>query len=1571
MVEMAEPGRSFRPAMALLVFVALALSGALFTVTVAGEPRVGILYGRVLDRSGAPVEGAFVTVPGVGTDNFQEVRTDSQGRWRAGQVPIGYHNITAARRGFASGSVASGSLAEGRQLQTPDIILEDIRPYMDFTAYYPPSSAVGNKKGFYLRGQWKTESARITFRMFPVDFRDAYLREEGVQSIRQALQKRIESGEKPLHQWERTYTTSERDGYFHGEPATPVIDKPGTFAVVAQLGNLRDTEIVHFTNLAMVSKRDETSLTCWVTDIRSGEPVEGASVELWGNRQPRGSGQTDSNGLARFDASPESDLRAIAGKDGSMAMVSTYYYHDNYDASSLIYTDRPIYRPGHKVHFKGIFRSRLPGDFTVQAGKSVTFVLEDPQGKAIASVQQTTSAEGTADAAWDIPEEAELGSYRIRVDLDGKTTDARFAVEEYRKPEFLVGVDIPKATHIRGEKIQAKVRSSYYFGAPVANAEVTYVVYRSRWYFWDYDNEYEAWFDSPDYGWGYDWDYFGGYGEVVTEGRARTDENGEVSLDIDTTREAELSQYSIEVSVVDPAMREVTSRASTVVAPADFRIQAQTDRYIAWPGKEIALNIEAVSWEGPPVASRKLDIQVERREWKRNRETVIPVTSARVTTDAKGKAVYRYTPNEPGSFLFVISGKDSAGRETRQEAYLWVADDSQVEGDVFYYSPDETLSIKSDKKLYSWGESARFLITSKEPQGKLWLTIEGAKLFESRLVELSGGSALVELPLEDAYLPNVMVAVTQVKNAQARTAQTGIGIAPADRFLTVNVTSSKEQYQPGETARYTIETLDNKGAPVPAEVSFGVVDESIYALRPDSTPDIQKYFWGPRYNRVNTSNSLEGYYYGGAKEAGQDAVRRDFRDTAFWDATVKTDASGKAVVTFKWPDNLTTWRATARAVTRDTKVGSTTHKCRVTKDLIVRLQTPRFFRQRDRQELGLVVHNNTSRDRQVRVSLEASGLQLRNGKARTITVKANGVERIAAPIEAVQHGTAVLTARAVAIDGSLRDAIELKFPVLPHGAREQALSRAGVLPDTESLTFNLPADPTASAASLVLELTPTSAGAALQAVRYLAEYPWGCVEQTVSSFVPAIVAQRAFQAIGQGAGGYDSELPKKIALGVRRLGEMQSWDGSWSWYAEAQPDPGMTAYVLMALVEARRAGASVPDGMINRGASWLRARTSDPLPPRPTARDMVKSGAWYRSDLQTIAQVQMGASYVKAASPAIWDALWERRADLDSYSIAALGMAAYESGWQDRFQLAVGLLETRSKRSQGMLFWESPDSYNYITGQAATALALRVLKRAGRSAADLEPAVRWLLVNRQGGYWVSTRDTALVLLSLVEHVENIPVRRISAEVTVNGKPAGSVEFNPANFHATPQRVSVPANLLAKGRNTIGLRLEGEGPLYFTAESSFFSSEEDLPAKPGYYRVVRKFYRVELSKDTSGQYSEKLTPLKGAIKAGEVLKMRIEVTPQGDSAYTIIECPLPSGFEVVEKDREWSWMYSGLQVRDNRVGIFNRSLSGQTATFDFEVRPEISGDLHVMPVEVYAMYSPNLFGRSSEQRLEVR
>src|SRR6185369_2907461 len=86
-------------------------------------------------------------------------------------------------------------------------------------------------------------------------------------------------------------------------------------------------------------------------------------------------------------------------------------------------------------------------------------------------------------------------------------------------------------------------------------------------------------------------------------------------------------------------------------------------------------------------------------------------------------------------------------------------------------------------------------------------------------------------------------------------------------------------------------------------------------------------------------------------------IRKDFKDTAFWQPDVVTGADGKATVDVKLPDNLTTWRATARAVTADTRVGSTTDKIIARKDLIMRLETPRFVTAGDTVTISGIVHN--------------------------------------------------------------------------------------------------------------------------------------------------------------------------------------------------------------------------------------------------------------------------------------------------------------------------------------------------------------------------------------------------------------------------------------------------------------------------------------------------------------------------------------------------------------------------------------------------------------------------------------
>src|SRR6185295_7187627 len=100
------------------------------------------------------------------------------------------------------------------------------------------------------------------------------------------------------------------------------------------------------------------------------------------------------------------------------------------------------------------------------------------------------------------------------------------------------------------------------------------------------------------------------------------------------------------------------------------------------------------------------------------------------------------------------------------------------------------------------------------------------------------------------------------------------------------------------------------------------------------------FFYGTTYNRVTTTSSLSYFFNGSSgkrqmrlaelrsssalgqikpEKLLQPKVRKAFPDTAIWLADVKTNENGQATVRVDFPDALTTWRATARAVTEDTR----------------------------------------------------------------------------------------------------------------------------------------------------------------------------------------------------------------------------------------------------------------------------------------------------------------------------------------------------------------------------------------------------------------------------------------------------------------------------------------------------------------------------------------------------------------------------------------------------------------------------------------------------------------------------
>ena len=148
-----------------------------------------------------------------------------------------------------------------------------------------------------------------------------------------------------------------------------------------------------------------------------------------------------------------------------------------------------MYRPKQTVYFREMLARRKGGaDFAPLVGVPATITVSGPRGAQVYSATLTSSQFGTVNGSFPLPTGAALGEYYVSVDIpsaSGSVSDSggnRFRVEEYKKPEYEVKVT-PTVTQARfGDKVSATVNATYYFGAPVAGAKVSYKVFRNPYY---------------------------------------------------------------------------------------------------------------------------------------------------------------------------------------------------------------------------------------------------------------------------------------------------------------------------------------------------------------------------------------------------------------------------------------------------------------------------------------------------------------------------------------------------------------------------------------------------------------------------------------------------------------------------------------------------------------------------------------------------------------------------------------------------------------------------------------------------------------------------------------------------------------------------------------------------------------------------------------------------------------------------------------------------------------------------------------------------------------------------------
>ena len=369
------------------------------------------------------------------------------------------------------------------------------------------------------------------------------------------------------------------------------VQQKGLYLVEATNGTLRAYTIVSVTDLGIIVKGAPGRVRARVVDRITGAPrgertggamvdarSEEAEVRIAKSRAAQQCGWV-AEGVIE-ESKPEGVLvMARRGDDFAVASLYGWTLRTDPDQSMMgyVYTDRPVYRPGHTVHFRAILRNELPIGFQIPTVKEVQVQVQDSDGKQVYQKMLPVSGMGTLHGDFELPASAALGYYGVEIHAGEMNVSGGFNVEEYKKPEYEVKVTPSKKRVVQGEPIQASIEAKYYYGEPVANAQVTYVVHRSRywqpWYI-DDDEEQQA-SDQDDNSWSQK--------EEQDEQKATLDAQGKLTIQVPTQTAKFDLVYRIEARVTDQANREISGAGfalATVgsyfihVAPAAVRIPA-------------------------------------------------------------------------------------------------------------------------------------------------------------------------------------------------------------------------------------------------------------------------------------------------------------------------------------------------------------------------------------------------------------------------------------------------------------------------------------------------------------------------------------------------------------------------------------------------------------------------------------------------------------------------------------------------------------------------------------------------------------------------------------------------------------------------------------------------------------------------------------------------------------------------------------------------------------------------------------------------------------------------------------
>jgi alpha-2-macroglobulin len=1345
---------------------------------------------------------------------------------------------------------------------------------------------------------------------------------------------------------------------------------------------IQDVQLLSLSDLGLIVKEGSSDVMVFVNSLRDATPVQGARLDfISSNNQKVYSAVTDNNGVAIF----KNAKQVAAGF--RLSMVSVRYENDfnfvlfdktrvetsrfdvggkrmdnvNYDV--YIYGDRDLYRPGDTAHVNTIVRTPR---WEVVKDIPVKIKLLAPNGREYMNQRLQLNNSGAAETQFLIPRQAMTGTYVIEVFAgnDVLLASRKISVEEFVPDRIKVTTKTNKAVYLPAEAINLDLLAENLYGTPAGGRRFETELRLKR--------KQLISKALPDYSFNIDSKNMPVLASIMQQGN--TDDKGKASSILKSAayKDIGLLEGKIFTTVFDETGRPV-NKLNVIEIPtqqAYFGIKY----FDTWLSTRKALNLQfaAIDMTGKPLAVAQAKIVILNYRY----ETVIEknygrynyisqkkekvVLSRELNIKGSGTAI-PFVPVQSGEYEVRIMAPGSDNYVSRTfYAYGW----GDTDYSSFEVSLEGEVTITPDKILYTPGENAKLLF--KAPfDGQLLVSIEQDNVLTYKYLELKNKSASMELAVNKDHLPNIYIDATAFRKSvdmsiPLTVAHGVISLKVDDASAKLNVAiSAPDKSRSGIKQTFTIKTAPD------AEVTIAVVDEGILQITDYKTPDPYNWFYQKRALGVS-SYDVYALLYPELKHSSSPAGGEAFdlsrrinpltgdrvKLISKWSGIRKASSSGECSFIIDIPQFSGALRVMAVAY-KGRQFGSAEKTMKVADPVIISMSLPRFLSPGDNCAVAVSMTNTTDNGGNATVQLSASGPATVTGKNSASASLKSGAEQVALFSINADKGIGVATVTATVNALGQKFSQQIDIPIRPAGGLT-FVTGSGSVSAGSAQTFKAASDlyPKGIKSALILSKSPAVQFA--KNLDYLVRYPYGCLEQTVSTAFPQLYLAdiiKLFPSVSGrnfnqgGSPGYN------VQQAILKVEAMQLYNGGLSlWPQGGSADWWATAYAVHFLIEAKDAGFEVNKKVLDGALRFLAQKVKE--------REMetyfyfengiMKSRNIPRREILYSAYILALADQAPVSTMNYYKSLSAQLSSEGRYMLASAFMLAGD---------------VKSFRSILPKAFGNEKAINEFGGSYGSYLrdrsvALNALLEADPNNPQVNELLKSISVEMKNARYYSTQETSFALLAIGKHARKASASDVSAQISVDGKVVGT--YNNKDLQ-------LPVDINNK---SVTITTKGNGTLYYYYELSGIKITPNVVDEDNHLKVRRRFLDRNGNAINGNSFSQ------NDLVVVEITAMSETGTNVENVAITDL---LPACLEIENSrlvaEREMDFMKNRstpeyTDIRDDRISFFT-TLNGNAKTFYYTVRAVSKGTFIIGAVSADAMYNGEYHSYSGSGKVSVK